>query len=233
MRLLRKARLAKLLGTTKQALGQRCRRDPLRSAVMPNGAVNIDAPEMVVYLQQLGLTPDDLVQIDAGVPVKNAGRPPRAEMPVAMVMVADASKPTAPTPFEDLPAAEELGPLTFNEIIARFGSRQGARDWVDIKHRLAATRKLELANAETDGKLIPREAVRVHVFGLIDGAFRRLLQDAPRTIARRVYAMAKAGEPVEKAEELVRDTASSVLRHVRDGATRVLREGARSGQEAA
>lgn len=233
MRTLRKARLAKLLGTTKQAFGQRCRRDPLRSAVMPNGAVNIDAPEMVAYLQQLGLTADDLVRLDLGVPVKSAGRPPRAETSVAMVAAAGASAPPALPAFDELPTAEELGPLTLNEIIARFGSRHGVREWVDIKHRLAATRKLELANGEADGRLIGREAVRVHVFGVIDGTNRRLLNDSPRTLARVIVAAVKSGESIEHVEQLIRDHLSSQLRNVKAHALMALRARSKGTEEAA
>ena len=73
-------------------------------------------------------------------------------------------------------------------------------------------REKELRNWEVEGKLIPRDGVRTHVFGAVEGANRRLLRDAPKTIARRLYAMAKSGASVEEAEQVVREIVGSQLR---------------------
>jgi hypothetical protein len=94
-----------------------------------------------------------------------------------------------------------------------------------LRKRRAEVERLELANAEASGRLIPREPVKRHIFGVLDAAFRRLLIDAPKTAARRVYALCRCGESIEVAERAITDINSSHLRHVKETAVRNLRAG--------
>lgn len=94
-----------------------------------------------------------------------------------------------------------------------------------LEKRQAEVRRLNLQNLETEGRLISRDLVRTHVFGAIDAGNRRLLGDASKTIARRVYGLARSGAPIEEAERTVRELISSQLRFVQTTAVRVLQGG--------
>jgi hypothetical protein len=211
MRLVTRSELARHAGCTSVAVTLACK-GRLKDAVRGN-RVDLDHPKVQAWLKKRG---------------REAPAPPPSEVLPAQLAPAPGPRgaQTAPvrTPegIEDIHGFEDL---TLREIVARYGSMSVHSDWLDMRRKQTQIREREIKNHELEGKLIPREAVRVHVFGLIDGAFRRLLQDSPKTIARRVYAMARAGEPVEKAEELVRDSISSLLRPLKDGAARVLRAG--------
>ena len=126
---------------------------------------------------------------------------------------------------EGAPDVGQLVSWTLGDIVDRFGTLQGFVDYVDVRKKIGETRKIELANDEKHRTLISRELVRTHVFGFIDATNRRLLNDTPRAIAMRLYAMAKAGAPKEDVEGLVRDQISSQLRALRDHASKILREG--------
>ena len=119
----------------------------------------------------------------------------------------------------------EIADLTLREIGRRFGTKTAFRDWLLALKQIEDIREKRLRNEQSEGSLIPREPVRAYVFGAIDAANRRLLSDAPKTIARRVYAFAKSGVPIEQAEETVREIIGSQLRSVKTQAAKVLRGG--------
>jgi hypothetical protein len=100
----------------------------------------------------------------------------------------------------------------------------GLKDWLFALKTIEEIRGKRLDNDENEGRLIPREKVRVHVFGAIEEANKRLLLDIPKNLARTLYAMAKSGNPVEEAEKTVREKISSVLRPVKDKSARALRK---------
>lgn len=116
-----------------------------------------------------------------------------------------------------------IGQLTIDEVVRRFGTRAKFRAWLDARKKLEDIREKELKNDETLGRLIERELVKTHVFGAIEAGNRRLLGDTPKTLARRLYALAKSGAPVEEAEAVVREVISSQLQPVKATAARVLR----------
>jgi hypothetical protein len=122
----------------------------------------------------------------------------------------------SPEDLEDL--AEALRPL-----LERFGTETRFRDWLDGLKKIEEIREKRLKNEETEAAVVRREPVKVLVFGAIDATHRRLLSDAPRTIVRRVFAMAKSGTPAEEAEGVVRELLGSILRPVKATAARVLR----------
>ena len=77
--------------------------------------------------------------------------------------------------------------------------------------------------AERAGKLIPRGLVASHIFGPIEDAFVRMLQDAPRTIAARASSAVKGGESLEDIEKIVRGILSQQVRGVKSRSQKALR----------
>jgi hypothetical protein len=96
-----------------------------------------------------------------------------------------------------------------------------------LRKRRAEVQRLELGNNQTAGMLISRDLVKTHLFSAIEASNRRLLTDAPKTIVRRVYALARSGAAIEEAERVIREIVSSHLKFVSVTATRVLRRGQR------
>jgi len=181
----------------------------MAGAGLPNGRIDAEHPAVVEWARARGIDPARLLD--------------RGRAPSGIVQSGDgrsAEQGSTPEgPPQDVPRdPEALLGLTFKEIVDMWGGVISLSDWLDARKRTAEIRRLELQNAETDGRLIERELVRVRVFGLVDATFRRLLGHAPKTIARRVYTLAKAGAPVEEAEAFVRETISSQLRILKAGA---------------
>ncbi len=96
-------------------------------------------------------------------------------------------------------------------------------DWLDMRKTQVDIREKELKNGALEGKLVPRDWVMTHVLGAVERAFKQLLQDAAKTIARRLYGMAKAGASTEEAEQVVRDIISANLRPAKETAARAAR----------
>ena len=91
-------------------------------------------------------------------------------------------------------------------------------------NRIENMRKTRLDNDESEGRLIDRELVKGAVFGAIESAYRRLLQDTPKTAVARIYASAKAGQPPEDAEKILRELITAQLKPLNAKAARSLRE---------
>lgn len=233
--LLSKAEFARLLGVSKPAVSKKLR-GPLGAALVGS---SIDAAHPAAA--------EELSKRGKKLPAARAPtKAPKARRRTAGPMTRPAARASraAPAPTEEgreLPRpqlSEKLDPvtqldaaederyadLTIREIADRWGTFHGFAAFLDAKKTIAETKKLELANAEKRGEVISRDMVRQHVFGNIEAVNKRLLGDAPRTIARRLYAMAKSGAPSEEAERTVRELISSQLKPVKATAARVLRE---------
>jgi hypothetical protein len=222
---LSRAEFARRAGRARSSVTEACA-GPLAAACLSAGRIDAAHPDVAVWARARGIDPAVLVS-----PLASPGAVKARSDEATLSSGSDAPQPRPTRARIEPPAPPINGPddvtdlyhWTFGHVLDTFGSSRAMQDWLDARKTAAEIAKLELALATTRADLIPREAVRTHVFGLIDGTFRRLLQDSPKTIARRVYAMANAGEPAEKAEELVRDTISSVLRPIKEGAARTLR----------
>jgi len=127
----------------------------------------------------------------------------------------------APAPTAELDAYADL----LRPLVERFGTDRRFRDWLQSLKDIEAIVEKRLANEERQGRLVSRDLVKTHVLGLIDAGNRRLIDDAPKTIARRLLAASKAGESVEASEESVREVIESHLGPVKKNAVRLLEEG--------
>ena len=75
--------------------------------------------------------------------------------------------------------------------------------------------KPKLHNQREMRQLISREYVATHVIGLVEEMSLRLLRDSPRSISRRLYALAGSGADIEEAEAVVREQISSQLKNTK------------------
>jgi len=127
-------------------------------------------------------------------------------------------------------AIEGFLDMTLREITDRFPTDTAFKDYLDQRKKIAEIREKELKNSETDGRLIPRDGVKVHVFAAIDEANLRLVRDVPKAIAGKALAAAKSGAQVEEIERLSRDAISSVLKLLKKRSTDLLQNAGRTEQ---
>ena len=120
----------------------------------------------------------------------------------------------------------DLGGLAeiIRPIVDKNGTKKSFKDWLEALKRIEDIRKTRLDNDRTEELLIERDLVKKHVFGAIESAFRRLLVDTTKTATARVYAAAKAGRPIEEAEEILRDLIHQQLKPLKGTAARNLRK---------
>lgn len=190
--------------------------------------IDRDHPAAVAYAQTHGVKPT--------APAKPAKvSPPKPTAPPSKKGAKRRPDPPPPAPSDEPPPApaldiseeeiERYERLPLATLKQLFGTAIAFKDWLDACKKIVDIKEKQLKNAETEGRLISRELVTTHVFGAIEASNRRLLGDAPKTIARRLYGMARGGSSLEEAEAVVREIVSSQLRTVKSTAIRNLREG--------
>lgn len=245
-RLVSRAELSRIAEVTRPAVTKACKGQLAEACV--GKSIDLDHPAVEIYLAAHGKTvppregSSDGARTSGGdrkrkqrpkpttvrpkpaQPTKPA-RPPRpgpagSEPRLEPRLGADDDAPSAAAEDDDI---EGYAHLTIDEVVRCFGRKPAFRFWLDARKKIADIREKELKNDETTGRLIEREFVRVHVFGAIEAGNRRLLGDTPKTLARRLYALAKSGAPVEEAEKVVRELLSSQLKVVKAATTKALR----------
>lgn len=219
-----RARLAELRGVSKAAV-TKALRGPLKAACVDD-RVDLDHPDVQAWLgsgkppkgKADGAPTAAAKKLSSAPPAPTKGRPAPSKPPPATL-------PLRPPKLDPRGFASELAPFTLSDIVERFGSVRSYLDLTDANGKRERAYALRLKNDAAEGKIISRELVRTHIFGALDGAFRRLLGDSAKTIARRVYALAKGGTPIEEAERVVVEIISSQLKRSKETAVRVLRTG--------
>lgn len=214
-----RAELARLKGVSGAAITKACKKQ-LLEACLDNGRIDLDHPAVRKYLGDQGEAPPS-----APAPTPEPTQPPSR---TKRERTPPASPPRSPEPAasRDSSLDEDGRPieeLTLREVAERFGTMTAFKDHLDALKKLVDIREKDLKNNETEGRLIERELVKTHVFGAIEAGNRRLLTDSPKTIARRLFALAKSGGTLEEAERTVREILGSTLDPVKASASRVLR----------
>lgn len=220
-----KADLARLLGTTRQYVNKLVH-GPLAVAVLEDGSVDSEHPAVLEFRR----SKTDRESTGAAKCENTAPRVPTSRAEPRQFV------PPAPTEREPAEPLEVLLPddgtpesmaafmvMRFGDVVQKFGTDHRLLKWVDALKKIEDTRKTRLDNDETEGKLILREGVRIHIGGAIEAFSRRLLRDIPRTLASRMMSSVKSGATLEECEALIRDSISSQLRQVQATATRILR----------
>lgn len=226
-RLVTRSELARIAGVSPAAITKACKASLSEGCV--GKRVDLDHPVVVKYLRKKGVAPtSDTVSAPAvrSKPTKrrprSAKKPAGTKRPPKKKGSARAASPTdVPDVTDD--DIEAYAHMSLDELVERFGTATAFKDWLDSRKTIEDIRQKTLKNNEIDGRLISRDLVRAHVFGAIESGNRRLLGDSPKTIARRLYALAKNGTPVEEAEAIVREIISSQLAPVKAQAARALR----------
>ena len=206
--------LARLGGVTQAAITKATQPGgPLADAVLKRGrGLDLDHPKVKAWLKKRHAAATLHPEAPESVrPAQTSGGSNRLPVP-----------PSGSGEWQHL-TLEEVAVMPIEELVRRFDLIDNLKSWLDAAKKAADTRSVDLRNREAEGTVIERELVRVHVFGAWDASHVRLLGDAPKTITRRVYAMAKAGEPIEAAEKTVRELIGSQLKPAIEAARKALR----------
>lgn len=233
--LVSRAAFARTLGLTAMAITKWAKGAGAAACV----GKRIDAahPVAVEYARKHGVTPTTPAKRRNWTPPtptadrqKSSRRKPASSEPPSDDQAAiDDDHPTGQDLSEE--DVERYEHLSLRVLKQMFGGAISFRDWLDGIKKIVDIKEKQLKNAETEGRLTSRELVATHVFGAIESSNRRLLGDAPKTIARRLYAMARAGSTLEDGEQVVREIIGAQLRTVKSTAIRLLRVKATEGDD--
>lgn len=224
-----------MAGVSKQAISKRCKKD--LAPAMVGELVDLDHPLVEAFLRDRGRK----APAPPRAPTKNPkAAPGNASAPTGAADVADFGRPP-PTGYRpkldaDDPAypfspgspedLEYLGTL-LAPLIERFGTDEGCKNWMVALREKENIRAKRLDNEETEGLSIPREFVVVHILSLLEETNKRLLGDMPKTLVRRLLALAHSGASATECEREAREAVSSHLDAVRQKIAKTIRDAAR------
>jgi len=239
-RLETRSAVARLAGVSATAITKACTKGKLQAAVRGK-FVDLDHPAARDYLEAKGVDPGQTLASKkgtSGASKPSAGRPrkgasggkggrttPGGRKRGGKTPAPTRQRPPAAAPQDnDEGSSEDLEALAdaLRPLVERFGTSTGFAAWLESLKRIEDIREKRLKNEEAERTLIQYGPVKQLAFGYIDASQRRVLRDASRTIARRVYAMAKSGESVEEAERTVREILGSTLKPVKRAVLKVL-----------
>jgi hypothetical protein len=251
-RVISRAEFARLARVSKPAITKWLGKHP---AACDGDRVRLDHPDVGAYLTSKGVAPPApppaaVPAAGASAPAPTKSRKPPKAAPAKPTASSKGAKrqpaaPTTPPPPPESPPArkgrrhkdravpepdeatgfvDELADRTLLQICEEFGTIRKFKDHLEAFEKRERALKYRLENEEAEGRLIAREVV-VRVIGAFDGAFRKLLGDGPKTISRRVYAMARSGQTNEEAEATVHEILSTILKSVKRAARDVIDDG--------
>ncbi len=218
-KLLSKADFARVAGVSRVAVGKAMLEGKLQKAVV-NDRINPKHPDAVAYLKRQETrkrrsSPD--------LKVEKAEKTPPSSDPAATSNGNSGATVTELVTDTGLDISR-YADLTLRELVDRFGSVRALKDWLEALKKIEDIREKRLNNEEVQKQLISRELVKTHVFGFLEAGNRRLLGDTPKTIARKLYALARSDQPIEEGEKLVRELIGSQLGPQKERVSKLLRE---------
>ena len=223
-KLVTKADFARMCGVQRQSVNKAMKEGPLHEAVV-SGRIDVEHPAAVKYLNKPRKKRPSRAKTEV-----RPKRDPTPEKVATVATLADGA-PTNGSGGDAEPLFTDSGvdisqyaDYTLRQIADTFGAMRVFKDFLEALKKLEDIREKRLNNEEVQRNLISRELVKTHVFGFLDAGNRRLLGDTPKTIARRLYALARADEPIETAEKLVRDIIGSQLTPQKGRVAKMLRE---------
>jgi hypothetical protein len=207
-RLVSRADLSRLAGVSRMAITKACAK--ALAGACHGDRIDLDDEAVRKYLEKHG-------KADAAptTPAEAKGKRPRKATP---------SRPPKP---DENGYSSELADFTLHEIVQLYGTIRSYKDLLEANEKRERALKNHLDNEQRRGELIERELVQKHIVGLVDATNRRLLGDAAKTIASRLYAMARGGSAIEDGERAVREIIASQIAPTKRKVVKTLRETAK------
>jgi|GEM_PF-3080348 len=236
---IKQSALAGMAGVSKQAISKRCKKD--LAPAMVGDLVDLDHALVKAFLQDRG---------------RKAPAPPRAPTKSPKAARPGHPEPTAATDFADLPPSaptgyrpnldaddpaagfsvgspedlEAVGEM-LRPLIERFGTDEGCKNWLIALREKENIRAKRLSNEETEGQLVPREFVFVHMVALLEELFKRLIGDLPKSLVRRLFSMAHTGASHAEGEREAREAVSTHLDAAKAKISKTIRDAERRAAE--
>ena len=216
-RLLSKAAFAKTLGLSSSGVGKALREGALRKASV-SGRVDANHPDAVAYAEKHRKKAE---RRKADLKSENGPSTTSSTDPAQTSNGDGALRELISDAGLDI---SRYADMTLRELVENFGSVRALKDWLEALKKIEDIREKRLNNEEVQKQLISRELVKTHVFGFLEAGNRRLLGDTPKTIARRLFGLARSDAPIEEAEKLVREIIGSQLDPQKKRVAKLLRE---------
>jgi len=229
MKLISRADLARLAGVSNGAITRVCKTH--LSAACQDDLIDATHPLVQAYIAKADLKrgprSDRGTGKVGGSAAKSVARPTTKRKAGRKSRYAPTEgRPEAPAPkLDEFGFCAAIQDLTAKEISERYGSNRNYVVWLDAYQKQQRARDLYIKNDESEGRLVARELVQVHIFGMIDALFRKLVTDVPTTLAAQLYGLAKAGSSLEQGKALAKEILAKQLLPAKVRAARVLRRG--------
>lgn len=141
--------------------------------------IDLDHEDIKLYIEQrktkLGV-PELSLRLD---------KSPEKENSLAPAMLLD-------VPKQELP--EELTAMTLGEIVEKFGHLIAFKMHVGALKELEVYRAIQMKYAKARGNLVDKESEGNLIFEILEGLFKRLVEDVPRTVTQRVISIVKKND---------------------------------------
>jgi hypothetical protein len=108
--------------------------------------------------------------------------------------IANSSVPAPPREVSKQELPEELAALTLAEIVEKYGHLTAFKAHVNALKELESYRAKQMKFAKDRGDLIDKELEGNLIFEILEGLFKRLVQDVPLTVTQRVISIVKKND---------------------------------------
>jgi hypothetical protein len=192
-----KAKLAEMGGVAKQSIGGLCRYGkPLYEAVDERtNKVDLDHPAVITWLEK-----------------KQGKTPTKREL-----------RESGGTLANDL-STEAYGQLTVNQICENYGSITELQEYIKTNKIIAETEHRKIQIAQVKGDLVSRDLVARACFGMIEIAYKRLLEIPTGSLERIIGLLeSKMSDSKQQAEELLIAQISKILKGTKKEVANILK----------
>ena len=195
---------ASATGVTRTAIAKACRGKLGKACV--DDRINYDHPAALAYLEKKGFDATTFAPTD----------------PIEASDIEDLDPDPETAEIRDI---TQYMDMTLRELLAKFGTVRFFKDWLEASLKMENVKAKQLDTEERQRKLIHRDYVKTFVIGAMDATFRRLLSDAPRTIASRIASAVKSGATLEENTVVVREIIESQLAPMKAQVAKAIRKG--------
>lgn len=106
---------------------------------------------------------------------------------------------------------QDYAQWTIQKVIDEFGTEHQFKAWLDARKSIADLTLKDIESKRRKNEVISREFVQTYIFTAFETFNIRLLNDASRTLSRKLFSICKSGGTLEKAHEVSKKTISHLI----------------------
>jgi len=109
---------------------------------------------------------------------------------------------------------EDLQDLTLKEIAIKYGGVPGFQGYIKALTGIADYQNKSIKAKQKRAELVDRKIVEAIAFGLLDLAFKRIVNEMPGTLSQQIIATVKSAKKNVgfKVEEIIRQASSRIIK---------------------